>query len=90
MTDEPEVALSPRRRLTLMPHIHSMALKGSRFIIATHPPILPGIPGAQMLDFSDEDIHPIRYEDMKSYQITKLFPEQRESLLNKLFNGAEE
>ena len=90
LMDEPEAALSPQRQLTLMLHIHSMALEGSQFIIATHSPILLGLPGAQILNFSDEGIRPIRYEDTESYQITKLFLEQRESLLNKLFNGAED
>ena len=90
LMDEPEAALSPQRQLTLMLHIHSMALEGSQCIIATHSPILLGLPGAQILNFSDEGIRPIRYEDTESYQITKLFLEQRESLLNKLFNGAED
>ena len=52
--------------------------------------ILLGLPEARILSFTDEGIHPIRYEDTESYQITKLFLEQRESLLNKLFNGAED
>ena len=90
LMDEPEAALSPQRQLTLMLHIHSMALEGSQFIIATHSPILLGMPEARILSFTDEGIHPIRYEDTESYQITKLFLEQRESLLNKLFNGAED
>ena len=90
LMDEPEAALSPQRQLTLMLHIHSMALEGSQFIIATHSPILLGMPEARILSFTDEGIRPIRYEDTESYQITKLFLEQRESLLNKLFNGAED
>ena len=90
LMDEPEAALSPQRQLTLMLHIHCMALEGSQFIIATHSPILLGLPEARILSFTDEGIHPIRYEDTESYQITKLFLEQRESLLNKLFNGAED
>ena len=88
--DEPEAALSPQRQLTLMLHIHGMALEGSQFIIATHSPILLGMPEARILSFTDAGIHPTRYEDTESYQITKLFLEQRESLLNKLFNGAED
>ena len=90
LMDEPEAALSPQRQLTLMLHIHSMALEGSQFIIATHSPILLGLPEARILSFTDAGIHPICYEDTESYQITKLFLEQRESLLNKLFNGAED
>ena len=90
LMDEPQAALSPQRQLTLMLHIHSMALEGSQFIIATHSPILLGMPEARILSFTDEGIRSIRYEETESYQITKLFLEQRESLLNKLFNGAED
>lgn len=86
LMDEPEAALSPQRQLTLMLHIHNMAMEGSQFIIATHSPILLGMPKARILSFSEAGIHPIRYEETESYQITKLFLEQRESLLNKLFN----
>ena len=90
LMDEPEAALSPQRQLTLMLHIHSMALEGAQFIIATHSPILLGLPGARILNFTEAGIQPIRYEDTESYRITKLFLDQRESLLNKLFSQSEE
>lgn len=90
LMDEPEAALSPQRQLTLMRHIYYMAMEGSQFIIATHSPILLGLPGAQILNFSDEGIQPIRYEDTESYQITKLFLERRRQMLDELFKDAEE
>ena len=90
LMDEPEAALSPQRQLTLMRHIYYMAMEGSQFIIATHSPILLGLPGAQILNFSDEGIQPIRYEDKESYQITKLFLERRRQMLDELFKNVEE
>ena len=90
LMDEPEAALSPQRQLTLMRHIYYMAMEGSQFIIATHSPILLGLPGAQILNFSDEGIRSIRYEDTESYQITKLFLERRRQMLDELFKDAEE
>ena len=90
LMDEPEAALSPQRQLTLMRHIYYMAMEGSQFIIATHSPILLGLPGAQILNFSYEGIRPIRYEDTESYQITKLFLERRRQMLDELFKDAEE
>lgn len=90
LMDEPEAALSPQRQLTLMRHIYYMAMEGSQFIIATHSPILLGLPGAQKLNFSNEGIRPIRYEDTESYQITKLFLERRRQMLEELFKDAEE
>lgn len=85
LMDEPEAALSPQRQLTLMRHIYYMAMEGSQFIIATHSPILLGLPGAQILNFSEEGIQPIRYEETESYQITKLFLERRRQMLEELF-----
>ena len=89
LMDEPEAALSPQRQLTLMLHIHSMALEGSQFIIATHSPILLGLPEARILNFSEAGIHPVRYEETESYQITKLFLERRDLMLKELFGEAE-
>ena len=90
LMDEPEAALSPQRQLTLLLHIHSMALEGSQFIIATHSPILLGLPGARILNFSEDGIRPIQYEETESYQITKLFLERREQLLKELFRSTGE
>ena len=87
LMDEPEAALSPQRQLTLLLHIHCMALEGSQFIIATHSPILLGLPGSRILNFSEDGIQPIQYEDTESYQITKLFLERRELILKELFRS---
>ena len=67
-----------------------MTMEDSQFIIATHSPILLGLPGAQILNFSDEGIRSIRYEDTESYQITKLFLERRKQMLDELFKDTEE
>ncbi len=84
LMDEPEAALSPQRQLTLLIHLMTMAEKGAQFIIATHSPILLGIPDAEILSFDGEQIHPAAYEDTESYKITKLFVENRELMLKKL------
>ena len=90
LMDEPEAALSPQRQLALMRHIHFMAMKGSQFIIATHSPILLGLPGAQILNFSEEGVRPIAYEETDSYQITKLFLDRRVQMLSELFGPMED
>ena len=83
--DEPEAALSPQRQLTLLLIIAEMAKNGSQFIIATHSPILLGLPGADIFSFSNSTISPVSYEETESYQITKMFLENRERLLTELF-----
>lgn len=82
--DEPEAALSPQRQLTLLMEIYECARQGSQFIIATHSPILLGIPGAQILSFDDGMIHPCEYEETDSYQITEMFINNRNHLLKRL------
>ena len=84
LMDEPEAALSPQRQLTLLIYILRMAEAGSQFIIATHSPILLGIPEAELLSFSEEGIVPCAYEDTESYQVTKMFLENRDRMIRLL------
>lgn len=88
--DEPEAALSPQRQLTLLIQIVRMARKGSQFLIASHSPILLGIPEAQILSFDGEQVHACAYEDTESYQITEMYINHREALMNRLLDGAED
>ena len=82
--DEPEAALSPQRQLTLLLEIANCAAEGSQFFLATHSPILLGIPGAEILSFDDGIIHPVEYEDTDSYNVTKMFIEHRGRILKDL------
>ena len=87
LLDEPEAALSPQRQLTLLLEIVSCARARSQFIIATHPPILLGIPGAEILSFDDGHVHTCSYEETDSYQVTEMFINNREQILHRLLNG---
>ena len=86
LLDEPEAALSPQRQLTLLMEIDRCARDGAQFIIATHSPILLGLPGAQILTFDDGPIHPCEYEDTDSYQVMSAFINHREQLLRRLLD----
>ncbi len=89
LLDEPEAALSPQRQLTLMLEIKRCVENGAQFIIATHSPILLGLPGSEILSFDGDCIRPCRYEDTDSYKITKIFMNDRELILKKLFETKE-
>lgn len=82
--DEPEAALSPQKQLTLLEHIYRSAKNGSQFIIATHSPILLGTPEATIFSFDGEKVIPCQYEDTSSYQITKLFLQRKDMMLQEL------
>ena len=79
-----EAALSPQRQLTLLTEIYNCAAGGSQFIIATHSPILLGMPGAEILSFDSGVIHHCEYEDTESYQVTEMFINDRKRLLDRL------
>lgn len=87
LMDEPEAALSPQRQLTLLIQIHEMARQGAQFIIATHSPILLGLPEAQILNFDENGVVPCRYEETDSYCITKMFVNNRQAMLRHLLEG---
>ncbi len=82
--DEPEAALSPQRQMTLLMEIDRCAKNGSQFIIVTHSPILLSIPGAEIMTFDDGIVHSCTYEETDSYQITKMFLDNREQILRRL------
>lgn len=84
--DEPEAALSPQRQLSLFLQIAKMAENGSQFIIASHSPILLGIPGAEIITFDEGEMKSCRYEETESYQVTEMFINNREILIDRLLN----
>lgn len=90
LMDEPEAALSPQRQLTLLLQIAKMAKKGSQFIIATHSPILLGIPGADIISFDDGVMRRCRYEETESYQVMEMFINHRDQLIKCLLDEGKE
>lgn len=84
--DEPEAALSPQRQLTLLLEIDRLAKAGAQFIIASHSPILLGLPEAQILSFDGDGIHPCDYVQTSSYQVTEMFINNREYFLKRLLS----
>ncbi len=84
--DEPEAALSPQRQLTLLMEIAECVKENSQFFIATHSPILLGLPNAEILCFDKGSIHKCTYEETDNYQVTEMFINNRKQLLSKLLN----
>jgi predicted ATPase len=90
LLDEPEAPLSPVRQLALLATIHKMvaslglANQESQFIIATHSPILMAYPGAHLLSFDGDRIHPVQYEDLEHVNLTRDFLNNPQAYLRKL------
>ena len=85
LLDEPEAALSPSRQLTLLCLMHQLVEENSQFVVATHSPILMAYPGAQILFLDEEGIRPIDYKETEHYQLTKVFLENPERMIKRLF-----
>ncbi len=82
--DEPEAALSPQKQLAVLGEIYDLSVQGAQFVIASHSPILLGIPNAQILSFDGVGIKECEYEETESYRVTQMFINNRERLLRYL------
>ena len=83
--DEPEAALSPLKQLSLLAFILEV-LKGGKaqFIIATHSPILMGVPDAVLYEIREEGMERVSYTETDHYRITRRFLVDPESYLRHL------
>ena len=77
LLDEPEAALSPKRQIVLSELMAERAEKGSQFILATHSPILLGMPGAQVLSFDGGEVHEVDWRQTDAVRVMKAFVEER-------------
>jgi len=66
LLDEPEDGLSLFAQLELMGILWHLAVAGSQIIMATHSPVLLGIPDAALLEVSEDGIHPIGFEECEA------------------------
>jgi len=56
----------------------------AQFIIATHSPIIMGIPGAMLYEIQEDKMVPVQYKETEHYRITRTFLEHPESYLRHL------
>ena len=85
LLDEPEAALSPLKQLSLMAFILDVLKAGNaQFIMATHSPILMGIPNAALYEITEDGMNKVDYQDTEHYRITKTFLDRPEVYLRHL------
>lgn len=74
LLDEPEAALSPLKQLSLMAFIlEVLRSDNAQFIIATHSPILMGMPDCTLYEVQEDGLQQVSYKDTDHYRITKTF-----------------
>jgi predicted ATPase len=74
LLDEPEAALSTQGCLAALTRIHDLVQQGSQFLVATHSPVLLAVPGARILEITDDGtLEPVSYDDALPVRSTRRF-----------------
>jgi predicted ATPase len=89
LLDEPEAPFSFRSCLALIAVLSDLALSGSQIICATHSPILTALPGAQILELSDEGIVNRDWKELELTANWRHFLETPDTYLRHLLNDEE-
>ncbi|HWB24992.1 MAG TPA: AAA family ATPase [Chitinophagaceae bacterium] len=83
--DEPEASLSPMKQLALVSLLMQSAKEtDAQFIIATHSPVIMGMPNSTIYYLGDNGPEVLAYEDTEHYHVYKSFLENRERFLRYL------
>jgi predicted ATPase len=82
LLDEPEAALSPLKQLALIAFILEVLKSGNvQLLIATHSPMLMGIPGARLYEIREDGMQDVEYKETDHYRITRTFLENPDHYL---------
>ncbi|HEY4218962.1 MAG TPA: AAA family ATPase [Gemmatimonadaceae bacterium] len=84
LLDEPEAPLSPQSQLGLMAMIGDMVKQDAQFIIATHSPLLLGLPGATIYSCDRVPIERVAFDEVDHVVITRDFLNAPERFLRHL------
>ncbi|HRJ56050.1 MAG TPA: AAA family ATPase [Anaerolineales bacterium] len=84
LLDEPEAALSPSRQLSFLSALKQMIEQDSQFIIATHSAIILAFPEAQILQFKDNGIREVQYNQLEHVNLTRDFLANPDAFLRHL------
>ena len=80
LLDEPEGALSFENQYALCLMILDAVKDGCQFVLATHSPVLAAIPGADILEISQDGFRRTEYDDLPGVQFLKLFMARKDAM----------
>ena len=78
LLDEPEAALSIQNQYALALLILDSVKEGCQFIISTHSPVISGVPGADILEITENGAQHTQWEQMTSIAFLKMFLARRD------------
>lgn len=78
LLDEPENSLSPSFQIKLIEYLQYSLRLGCQFVIATHSPLLLGMPGARIYNFDDPTFPITDWRDLENIRIYYSFFKEHE------------
>ncbi len=90
LLDEPEAPFSFRSCLALIAVLADLARSGSQIICATHSPLLTALPGADILELSDEGIARREWDELDLTANWRHFLDTPNAYLHHLLDGQPE
>ncbi|MEV1291641.1 AAA family ATPase [Pseudonocardia sp. NPDC049635] len=84
LLDEPEAALSLTGALAVLQRIADLTAQGSQFVVATHSPVLLALPGARILELTDDGLRAVSYDDATPVSLTRAFLDDPQAFLRHL------
>lgn len=75
--------------MAMLARIHELVEQNSQFIIATHSPILMAYPDAQIYNLTPEGIEVQILEETDHFLIMKEFLNNKDKMIQQLFEGAD-
>jgi len=64
--------------------LETLKNKKAQFIIATHSPVLMGLPGAALYEIQEDGMRRVEYKETDHYRITKTFLDNPDQYLRHL------
>lgn len=80
--DEPESPLSVYNQIKLASFIKEKSENGAQFIISTHSPILLGMPGSTIYEFTDHEISEKKFDNLRSVALLRRYLEDPKKYLS--------
>ncbi|WP_052844154.1 AAA family ATPase [Corynebacterium uterequi] len=87
LLDEPEAGLSVVRQLALLAEIAQAAELGAQFLICTHSPVLPALPGATVLEITEAGLVPVAFDEVESVAAMREFLDAPEDVVRFVIDG---
>jgi len=87
LMDEPEAPLSFGSTLGLLSRLDGLRAAGAQVVVATHSPLLTALPGATILELTEQGIHKVTWDELEVVAHWRRFLHRPDAYLRQLIDG---